>query len=300
MERTARSSTLLIITFLCAVALYLSMLPLATVEHPRYEHFFALPPKILKIVSPQFNGVASDISFLNALTYLGDARTQPGTHRYLPQQYEWVYNTLKNAAALDPYFLDPYYLMNSALIWDRYKLAEVNALIAKGADTRTWDSSLPFFAGFNYYYFLDENDKSFTYLKEASKRAGGNSFYDSLASRVAYKANKTEFAIAYLQQQIFKAEQNGEGDSVKSLVHRLQVLQGIHKIEVAVDAYRKRYDKLPDSVSELLSLKLLDSIPKEPNGGSYYLDMDAKVHSTKDLKGSRRGVERVIDNGISH
>ena len=49
---------------------------------------------------------------------------------------------------LDPYFMDPYYLMNSALIWDRYKLDEVNGLIAKGADTRIWDRFTAFFCRF--------------------------------------------------------------------------------------------------------------------------------------------------------
>lgn len=298
MKRPAGSFTPLI-ACLCSVAIYLSVLPLATVERPRYENLFTLPPHILKIVSPQFKEVSADIAFLNALTYLGGIRTQSGSNRYLPQQYEWVHNSLKNAAALDPYFLDPYYLMNSALIWDRYKLAEVNDLIARGADIRTWDSYLPFLAGFNYYYFLDDNNKSFTYLKEASKRAGGNSFYDSLASRVAYQANKTEFAIAYLEQQIYQAEKEGRSSSVESLVSRLQVLQGIRKIEVAVEAYRKRYGKLPGSVGELLSLKLLDSITKEPNGGSYYLDPDGRVYSTKDLKKTRR-FGRVVDNGASH
>jgi hypothetical protein len=277
-----------LITCLCAVVLYLVMLPLATVEQPRYEQLFTLPPNVLKIASPQFKEVAADIAFLNALTYLGTARTQPDTHRFLPQQYEWVHNNLKNAVALDPYFLDPYYLMNSALIWDRYKLAEVNELIAKGSDLITWDYSLPFFAGFNYYYFLDNNDKSFTYLKVASKRSGGNPFYDSLASRVAYQGNKTEFAIAYLEQQIYQAEKEGHGSSVASLVSRLHLLKGIRQIEVAVDAYRKLYGKLPGSVNELLSRKLLDSIPEEPNGGSFYLDQDGRVYSTRDLKKNKK------------
>jgi hypothetical protein len=275
------------ITGLCGVCIYLLTLPLSTIDRPRHEQLFALPPKVLRIVSLQFKEVAGDMAYLNALTYAGGLKTQPGTDRFLPEQYEWIYKNLKNSVALDSYFRDPYYLMNSALIWDRYKLTEVNGLIAKGADNCDWDYFLPFYVGFNYYYFLDEYDKSFYYLKEASKRAGGNPFFDSLASRVAYQANKTEFAITYLEQQIYQAEQGGQSSSVESLVRRLQVLQGIRKIEVAVDAYRKQYSKQPESVSVLLSLKLLDSIPKEPNGGSYYLDPDGRVHSTKDLKDTR-------------
>lgn len=268
---------------LCGTALYLYVLPMATVKKTQYEQLFALPANALRVVSVQFKELSADMSFLNALTWLGGAKTQPATRRYLPEQYEWLHNTLKNSVTLDPYFLDPYYLMNSALIWDRYKLEEVNGLIAKGADTRSWDSMLAFFAGFNYYYFLNDNDKSFLYLKEASKRSGGNPFYDKFASRVAYKANKTELAIMYLEDQIRQAELQGLKNSVTSLERRLDVLKSIFQIEQAVESYRKLFDKLPTDIHELVKLGTLVSIPQEPNGGNFYIDSSGRVKSTKDL-----------------
>lgn len=269
---------------LCGVVLYLYALPLATVSKPRHEQLFALPANLLRVVSGQFKEISADVSFLNALTWLGGSRTQPESGRYLPEQYEWLHTTLENAVTLDPYFMDPYYLMNSALIWDRYKLLEVNGLIAKGADTRTWDQLLPFFAGFNYYYFLNDGEQSFYYLKQASKRSGGNPFYDSLASRVAYKANKTELAIMYLEEQIREAELKGLKASVTNLERRLELLKGIRQIEIAVEAYQMLFSRPPSNIDELTTLKLLATIPKEPNGGSYYLDPDGRVRSTKDLK----------------
>ncbi|SKA25210.1 hypothetical protein SAMN02745119_03369 [Trichlorobacter thiogenes] len=268
-------------TALCGTALYLYALPLATVKKSQQEQLFTIPANFLRVVSGQFKELSADVSFLNALTWLGEVKTQPDTHRYRPEQYEWLHNTLKNSVALDPYFLDPYYLMNSALIWDRYKLAEVNGLIAKGADTRSWDSMLAFFAGFNYYYFLDDNDKSFSYLKEASKRSGGNPFYDSLAARVAYKANKIELAIMYLEQQIHELELQGLQNQAASLQRRLDLLKGIHQIELAVESYRKLFGKLPADIHELVKLGALVSIPKEPNGGSFYIDSSGRVKSTR-------------------
>lgn len=269
---------------LCGTVLYLYALPLATVKKSQHEQLFTLPANVLRVVSGQFKEVSADVSFLNALTWLGGTKAQPDTHRYRPEQYEWLHTTLKNSVTLDPYFMDPYYLMNSALIWDRYKLEEVNGLIAKGADTRSWDSMLAFFAGFNYFYFLDDYDKSFGYLKEASKRSGGNTFYDRLASRIAYKANKTELAIMYLEEQIRQAEIQGLKSSVDDLELRLGVLKGIYQIEQAVESYHKLFGKLPQNINELVKLGTLLTIPKEPNGGSYYLGPDGKVHSTKDLK----------------
>lgn len=272
------------LTGLCGVIIYLLILPLAAVERKHQVQLVALPPEVMRVVSLQFKEIASDIAFLNAMTYIGGIRTQADTQRYLPEQYEWVHKTLKNSVALDPYFSDPYYLMNSFLIWDRYKAGEVNELIAKGADIRVLDFQLPFLAGFNYYYFLNNGEKSFFYLKEASKRSDNNPFFASLAARVAYKANKTEMAILYLEEQISQAKIVGTDNVIERLKKRLEVLKGIRKIEVAVEAYRKLYSKLPGSINELVSLKLLDSIPKEPNGGSYYLDPNGRVKSTKDLQ----------------
>lgn len=272
------------ILLVVGVLVYLILLPKAATMRPRHEQLFALPPAVLRVMSFQFKEAAADVSFLNALVFIGGVEVQPDTHRLLPEQYEWIHSTLTNSVSLDPYFLDPYYLMNSALIWDRYKLAEVNSLIAKGADTRSWDNLLPFFAGFNYYYFLDDNDKSFSYLKEASKRSGGNPFYDSLAARVACKANKIELAIMYLEQQIEQSELQGLKGKTIDLQRRLDLLKGIYQIEQSVDSYLKLFGKLPSSINELVSLGMLASIPKEPNGGSYYIETSGKVRSTKDLR----------------
>lgn len=272
------------VSALCGIALYLLTMSYAVEVRPQHEQLFTVPANILRVISGQFREVLADISFLNALTWLGGHRTQAATHRYLPEQYAWVFNTLHNAVALDPYFMDPYYLMNAALIWDRYKPDVVNDLIAKGADIRTWDTLLPFLAGFNYYYFLNNADKSVQYLKEASNRSGGNAFYDTLAARIAYKANKTELGIAYLEQQINQAELEGRLYSIQPLKSRLEVLKGIHKIEVAVTAYKQLFFKVPKSIDELVRLGMLVKIPKDDLGGQYYLDKEGRVKSTKDTK----------------
>lgn len=264
--------------------LYLLALPLAVDPKPRHEQLFTIPTNLLRVMSGQFKELAADVSFLNALTYLGSARTQPDTKQYLPEQYAWVHNTLNNAAELDPYFVDTYYLMNSALVWDRYKVEEVVPVMAKGAYARSWDSLLPYLVGFNYYYFLTNGELSVQYLKLASQRSGGNSFYDTLAARIAYKVNKTELGIAYLEQQIHQAELEGRLYSVEPLKSRLEVLKGIRKIELAVESYQNLFSRLPQDINELVKLGMLDSVPQDDLGGHYYLDAQGRVKSTNDTK----------------
>lgn len=267
-----------------ATLLYLNLLPKASLDRPRSEQLVTLPPAVLRILSLQFKEVMADVTFLKALVYLGGNHPQADTHRYLSSQYEWVYGTLKNSVALDPYFQDPYYLMNSALMWDRYKLDEVNRVIAQGADTRSWDEILAFFVGFNYYYFLEDSNNSLRYLKEASKRSGGNPFYDVFAARIAYKANKTELAIAYLEQQVQQATLEGRLYSLDPLKTRLEALKRIRKIELAVESYQNLFSRLPQDINELVKLGMLDSVPQDDLGGHYYLDAQGRVKSTNDTK----------------
>jgi len=269
---------------LCGTALYFYALPMVTVKKTQHEQLFALPANVLRIVSIQFKELSADMLFLNALTWLGGAKPQQATRRYLPEQYEWLHNTLKNSVTLDPYFMDPYYLMNSALVWDRYKIEEVLPVMANGADIRTWDQLLPFFVGFNYYYFLSNGEQSIYYLNVASKRSGGNPFYDTLAARIAYKVNKTELGIAYLEQQIHQAELEGRLYSVEPLKSRLEVLKGIRKIELAVESYQNLFSRVPQDINELVKLRMLDSVPQDDLGGHYYLDDQGRVKSTNDTK----------------
>jgi len=271
------------IVLIIAVSVFLTVLPFINIERKQDELLFNLPPALLRVMSFQFKEVVSDIAFLNVLTHLSEMRTQEDTKRYLPEQYEWIFKSLNNSVALDPYFADPYNLLNSSLIWDQYKTSEVNTLIAKGADLRSWDYLLAFYTGFNYYYFLDDYEKSFVYFKQASQRSGGNPFYDRLASKVAYQANKTDLAIEYLEEQILNSEKEGRNDVSKSLNKRLLTLKGIRRIELSIESYQKKYGKYPSSIDELIIKGLLDSLPPEPSGGRYFIDKLGRVRSDKDL-----------------
>lgn len=264
------------IVFVLSIILVLYIPSVIKIKKHQTDKMFVLPSRVMRIVSFQFREVASDIAFLNALTYMGGIRTQKGTGRYLPEQYAYIHGVLKNSIALDPYFIDPYNLMNSSLIWDRYKTEEVITQIAKGADTRTWDFQLPYYVGFNYYYFLNDSENSIKYLKIASIRSG-NQFYDQLAAQIAYKTNKTEIGIAYLKERIYVMKLEGKELLAESLKPKLETLNGILQIEKAVKSYKQVFKRVPESISELIVKGLLDPVPPEATGGLYYLDPDGNV-----------------------
>ena len=50
--------------------------------------------------------------------------------------------------------VDPYFYANAFLPWDAHMTEETNRLLEKGSRYRDWDWMLPFFIGFNDFFFL--------------------------------------------------------------------------------------------------------------------------------------------------
>jgi hypothetical protein len=233
---------------------------------------------MLKVLAVEFDGVAADLIFLRAIVFYG-GKLELG-QPLNAQDWRWLYATLDAASDLDPYFFDPYFFANATLPWKGGLVEETNILLGKGTRYRDWDWTLPFYRGFNAFYFLQQNEKASEYLMEASRRTDDNSFMATLAARLAYKANKTENAIIFLNQML----QTAVGSSRETYQTRLDALKGIYVLEQAVKAYRNKFNHLPLNLHEPFFLERFPVFPSDPYGGVYYLDPDGSVKTTSGLR----------------
>jgi hypothetical protein len=238
---------------------------------------FALPSAVIKIAALEFRGLASDIYFLNSMVFIGTTQQRKETPRVKEWEWEWFVKALDTATDLDPYFFDPYYYANAFLPWEAGKAAEANRLLEKGINYRVWDWMLPFFAGFNNFFFLQNDGEAAEFLMEASRRPGGDPMFASIAARLAYKGNRTETAIYFLEQ----TAKNTEDATVKKRFEiRIRALQSIFFLENAVAAFKKKYGKSPTRIEELVSKNIINQLPRDPYGGTYYLAENSQVRST--------------------
>jgi len=253
-----------------------------------------MPSPVLKIVALEFDGIASDFMFLKALVFLGgtlertelpvlikDPFANRETSRIKEGEWKWLYRVLDASTGLDPYFFDPYYVANANLTWGGGLIREANLLLEKGSQYRTWDWQLPFYVGFNNFFFLHDNIKASEYLIEASRRPGGNPGFASLASKLAYKENRTENSILLLEEIIKTTDKEA---LKKMYLIRLEALKSIHTIEKAVAAYKKRFGKTPRTIEELLKRHVLKELPIDPYRGEYYVDPQGTVRTTSEAK----------------
>jgi hypothetical protein len=241
------------------------------------DQSIVLPSSLLKITALEFRGLASDIFFIKSMVFIGGMQQRKETPKVKEWEWKWWSNLLNASTDLDPYFFDPYYYANAFLPWDAHMTEEADRLLEKGSRYRDWDWMLPYFIGFNNFFFLQNDGAAAQFFMEASRRPEGNPMLASIASRLAFKENRTETAIAFLEEIANKTE---DGMLKMRYEVRIQALRSILELEKAVSSYKKRYGRNPDAIDELVSRNIIAQLPADPYGGNYYITKDGRVRSS--------------------
>jgi len=246
------------------------------------EPSLVLPTPVLKIMALEFDGLVSDVLFIKALMFIASTQERAEISGVKQAEWKWFYDILNASTDMDPYFEDSYYLSNANLTWDAGMVQEANMLLVKGSRYRTWDADLPFYLGFNHFYFLKDNKTASEYLMEASRRPGAAPLFANLAVKLAYQENRTESAINFIKEMIGKTE---DKVLIRKYKTRLRALEATFYLEKSVERYRRKFGKLPHRIEDLVDKHVIDRVPDDPYHGSFYLGENGIVRSTNDQMG---------------
>ena len=236
------------------------------------------PSSIAKIIALEYKGLVADALFSRAHAFYGGkliCREDPSE-----EEWSWIYKSADIATDLDPYFLDPYYFGAVNLAWEANRVKEANALLEKALRYRTWDWTIPFYLGFNHFYFLQDNEKASEYLMEASRRPGASSLMVDLAVKLSYKVKRTENAIIFLENILKRTDDEKLRREYET---RLLALKRLLYLENGVESYHERFGRKPQRLEELVQRRIIDEIPADPYGGSFLLDAQGRVSSTSNF-----------------
>ncbi len=243
------------------------------------EELTAFPVSAVKLLSLDYRNLMADLIFSRTMSFYGGKLDRQ--EEVDSQTWEVIYKRLDLASELDPYFVDPYYFGQSVLTWAAGMYHEANNLLDRGRRFRTDDWFLPFFMGFNSFYFLHDNAQAAEYLMESSKRPGSPPLVGLLAARLASNSGGTETAISFLQQ----LEAHTEDDANRNLIHNRRItLEGILVLEQAVALYEQKFRELPKDLDALVKKGFLKQLPTDPYGGTFYLNDQGKIWTTSDLR----------------
>lgn len=236
---------------------------------------YVIPSKFSKILALGNQGLLSDFLFLKAATFFG-GRTGAGKSLNL-DDWQYFINSLDVITDLDPYFVDPYFLAEGLLAWEAGMPEEANKILEKGTRHRATDWRLPFFIGFNHFYFLGDYGTAADFIMTAAQLPGSPDYAPTLAARLAYYGGKSRTALLFLRQML----EDADNPLLRSrLEMRLLALEQAVSIEEALDAFKKQEERMPVSLDELVTRGYLDVLPEDPYGGKWGVLENGRVFST--------------------
>jgi tetratricopeptide (TPR) repeat protein len=233
--------------------------------------------KLIRYLSADHKETMAASLVLKVIVYFGGiVDKQQSNVITAPPDYQGMSRILHGAVYLDPYNMDAYYFAQSFLTWEVKQFKVANEMLEYGMKYRTWDWYLPFFAGFNYAYFLKDYENAARYYRRAAELTG-NELYISLTGRYLQASGQTRLAIAYLSTMLKGAR---DETARKLFKVRLDAFNEVLRLEQARDQFIKKKGKIPSSIEELVSVGMLDRKPSDPYGGHFYLAPDGKVETT--------------------
>lgn len=266
----------MLICLLLVVGTHVELTRLRDARPPQARLGYFPPAPVIKSLTADHYQFMSQVISLQCLFYFGtlvELRTQ------MPDWWR-IYRAVYTATRLDPYNMDAYYFAQAVLTWETGMIDQTLELLKFGFAHRTWDWYLPFYISFNYAFFLKDYEKAGKYLAKAAELKPEVEWYATLAARYYYEGGSTALALAYLQEMIPAARNEA---IKKRLVTRAKAFERVLQIEQAVATFKERFQADPENLERLVNAGLLQRIPDDPYGGTFYLDKQGRVRTTSKL-----------------
>lgn len=236
---------------------------------------YLIPSKFSRILALGHQGLLSDFLFLKTATFIG-GRIESG-QPLSDADWTFVARGLDVVIDLDPYFVDPYLLAEGLLAWDAGKAKLANQLLIKGTKYRRDDWRLPFFIGFNNFYFLGDYETASGFIMTAAQLPGSPGYLKTLGARLAYYGGKSKTALLFLQEMLATTEDR----LLRSrLEKRMLALEQAVAIEEAMEEFKIQEGMPAESLAEMIAAGYLKELPIDPYGGDWIVSENGRVFST--------------------
>ena len=278
-----------LILALFLIALSYPVMEKATSLKPKAEGNSEVYPysyERLILTFPTLKPLISDLLYMQTCYLTGnDVFNRWKERKFSRKEWKTILHNVKVMTRLDPYYFDPYYFVGSYVPWkvkdDREFLEEINNVLKSGMNY-VEDWRLPFFIGFNYFYFMDDKVKGARYLKKAADMEGAPYYLKLLVPRLYAQSGKYQLAVIETAQELKRAKNEV---LKKQLEKRLKALIALRDLNFALERYRKVYGRCPASLRELVERGFISEIPQDPYGGEFFIDKKScTVWTTSNLR----------------
>ncbi|NMC63081.1 MAG: hypothetical protein GYA55_07925 [SAR324 cluster bacterium] len=223
--------------------------------------------KALNFISFGYQNVLANILWFNAISYFGK-------HYRSDQNYLWLYHMADLVTTLDPKSTFAYEFTSTMLSWEAGKPDQAVALLSKAIDSHPKNWKLWYLRGFTFMYFLHEPENAKKDFMAASELPDAHPLVTRLASKVMAMQDSPEAAADFLKGALMTVRDPTARLVLEERLREAYLEIDLKRLGQALQLFKSKMDRNPSDINELLSSGIVKSIPKDPFGGTYFLDPD--------------------------
>ncbi len=241
----------------------------------KIEKFVTLPKgEYLKPVVLGYEQLAADIIWLQAIQVIGE-------NTVTPDGYDWIYHALDVVTTLDPEFSYAYQLGGVTLSVLGKAPEKSNTLLLKGMRENPGVWQIPFYIGFNNFFYLNEYGRAAEFMAKASELPGHPAYLPKLAARLYVQAGDPDIALEFLLRMSKETGDEKVREALGERIKEVIVERDAKLLEKAINEYRDVYKSHPERLIELVERGIIAELPREPFGGYYYFNPeDRRIYSS--------------------
>lgn len=231
----------------------------------RVEGLGFLPPgEYLKPVLLGYQHVAADVLWLRLVQVLGERKVSA-------QNYEWLSHALDVITTLDPQYDYAYQVGAIVLTEYAHRVDWSNRLLEKGLDANPTVWHIPFYLGYNHFFYSPDYPRAADYMARASRLPGHPPYLPRLAARLYAQAGNPETALEFLDAMWRQTKDEQVKEVLEVRMKEMIIERDIRLLEEAVRRFTQRERRPPATLAELVERGILRALPPEPFGGVYRL-----------------------------
>lgn len=203
-----------------------------------------------------------------------------GKRQNSADEYEWIYHALDVVTTLDPHYAYAYYVGGN-ILGDLARRPDLsNRLLKKGSEANPQIWYIPFLLGYNYYFLMGDPQKGAEFIMRAASLPGGPSYLPGLATRMAAEGGTPDTALLFLEARLHETNDPDEQAFFLNRMKEVLIERDIRILEEAVATYISRYQRIPMTLEELVTVGIIAALPTEPFEGTYVLDQKSGAVSS--------------------
>lgn len=241
----------------------------------KIEEFVTLPKgEYLKPAVLGYEQLVADIIWLKTIQLIGEDTVTP-------DGYNWIYHALDVVTTLDPKFAYAYQLGGVTLSVLGKVPEKSNLLLIKGMRENPDVWQIPFYIGFNNFFYLNDYKTAAEYMAKASELPGNPAYLPKLASRLYVQAGDPDIALEFLTRFYKETKDENVRDALEQRIKEVIVERDARLLEDAIKRYENLYKAYPERLIQLVEQGIISELPHEPLGGYYYFNPeDGRVYSS--------------------